>query len=78
MLSFVAQYFPREETCPLEGQVPCNALLAKALTLGVSRGVLTGRFDHLAAPCHTLARLVGKAAKMMLGRVLVSYPASRD
>jgi len=78
VLSFVAQYFPREETCLLEGQVPCNALLAKSLTLGVSRGVLTGRSDPLPAPCHVLPSLVGKAAKITTGRVLVPYHASRD
>jgi len=39
VLSFDARPFPRKETCLLEGQVPCNALLARALTLGVSRGL---------------------------------------
>ena len=40
-----------------------KALPNGALTLGVSRGVLTRRSDRLTAPCRTLARLVGKAAK---------------
>jgi len=58
--------------------MPLKVSLGGALTLDVSRGVLTGRFDHLAAPCHALARLVGKAAKGTIGRVLVFYHASRD
>ena len=78
VLSFVARSFFRKETCLLEGQVPCNASLARALTLGVSRGVLTGRSDPLPAPCHVLACLVGKAAKSTTGWVLVPYHASRD
>jgi len=43
--------------------MPRIALLNGALTLGVSRGVVTRRSDRLTAPCRTLARLVGKAAK---------------
>jgi len=43
--------------------VPCNASPARALTLGVSRGVLTGRSDPLPMPCHALACLVGTATK---------------
>jgi len=78
VLSFVARPFPRKETCLLEGQVPCNASLARALTLGVSRGVLTRRFDPLPAPYHVLACLAGKAAERTTGRVLVPYHASRD
>jgi len=78
VLSFVARSILRKETCLLEGQVSCNALLARALTLGVSRGVLTGCSDPLPAPCHVLACLVGKAAKRTTGRVLVPYHASRD
>jgi len=78
VLSFVARPFPRKETHLLEGQVSCNALLARALTLGVSRGVLIAHSDPLPAPCHALACLVGKAAKRMTGRVLVPYHASRD
>jgi len=78
VLSFVVRPFPRKETCLLEGQAPCNASLARALTLGVSRGVLTGRSDPLPTPCHALACLVGKAAKRTTGRVLVPYHASRD
>ena len=70
VLSFVARSFPRK--------VPCQALLARALTLGVSREVLTGRSDLLPAPYHVLACLVGKAAKKTTGRVLVPYHASRD
>jgi len=38
VLSFVIRPFSRKETCLLEGQVPYNALLARALTLGISRG----------------------------------------
>ena len=64
--------------CLLEGQVPRKALLNGALTFGISRVVLTGRSNHLAVPCHNLARLVGKAAKRTIGRVLVPYHASRD
>ena len=43
--------------------MPRKALLIGALSLGVSRGVVTRRADHLAALCHTLAHLVDKAAK---------------
>jgi len=78
VLSVVARSFPRKETCLLEGQVPCNASLARALTLGVSRGVLTGCSDPLSTPCHILACLVGKAAKRTTGRVLVPYHTSSD
>jgi len=58
--------------------MPLKASLGRVLTLDISRGVLTGRSDHLAVPCHTLAYLVGKAAKIMIGRLLVPYHASRD
>jgi len=78
VLSVVAQSFSRKETCLLEGLVPCNASTARALTLGVSRGALTGRSDPLPVFCHALACLVGKAAKRTTGRVPVSYHASRD
>jgi len=78
VLSVVARSFPRKETCLLEGHVPCNVSLARALTLGVSRGVLTGRSDPLPALCRVLACLVGKAAKRTTGRVLVPYHASHD
>jgi len=78
VLSFVARPFPWKETRLLEGQVPCNASLARALTLDVSRGVLTGRSDPLPAPCYALACLAGKAAKRTTGRMLVPYHASRD
>jgi hypothetical protein len=78
VLSFVARSFSRKETCLLEGQVPCNALVARALTLGISRGVLNGCSDPLPAPYHVLACLVGKAAKRTKGRVLVPYHTSRD
>jgi len=63
VLSFIARLFSRKETCLFEGQVPCNASPVGALTLGISRGVLTGRSDPLSTPCHVLACLVGKAAK---------------
>ena len=58
--------------------MPLKALLGRALTLDVSRGVLSGRSDLLAVPCYTLTRLVGKAAKRTIGRMLVPYHASRD
>ena len=38
VLSFDAQPFPRKETRLVEGWTSCNALLAGALTLDVSRG----------------------------------------
>jgi len=41
--------------------MPCKALLAGALTLGVSRGVVTRRPVRLAAPCHALTYSVDKA-----------------
>ena len=64
--------------CLLEGLVLYNALPARALTLGVSRGVLIRRSDPLPTSCPILACLVGKAAKRMTGRVPVPYLASRD
>ena len=64
--------------CLLEGLLSYNALLARALTLGVSRGVLIRRSDPLSMSCHVLARLVGKAAIRMTGRVPVPYHASHD
>ena len=78
VLSFDAHPFPRKETCLLEGRMPCNAFLARALTLDISRGVLIRRSDPLHATCHALAYLVGKAAKGMTGRVPVPYHTSRD
>jgi len=78
VMSVVARSFPGKGTCLFESQVPCNASRARALTLGVLRGVLTRHFDPLPALCHALAGLVGKAAKRTTGRVLVSYHGSRD
>ena len=78
MPSVVAQSFLGKGTSLLEGQMPYNALRAQALTLDVSRGVLTRRFDPLPALRHALAGLVEKAAKRTTGRVPVSYHASRD
>jgi len=78
VLSFDARPFPRKETCLLEGRMPCNASLARALTLGVSREALIRRSDPLPTPCHVLACLAGKAAKRMTGRVSVPYHASHD
>ena len=48
VLSFVARPFSRKETCLLEGQVPYNALLARALTLASRGGSL------LDIPTHSL------------------------
>ena len=76
--SVIARSFPGKGTCLFEGQVPCNASRARALTLGVSRGVLNRRLDPFPALCHALADLVGKAAKRTTGRALVSYHAFRD
>jgi len=78
VLSLDAQLFSRKEMCLLEGLVPCSALPARALTSGVSRGVLIGHSDLLPASCHVLHCLVGKAAKRMTGLVPVPYHASRD
>ena len=78
MLSFIAQPFSRKETCLLEGLVPYNALLTRALTLGVSRGVLIRHSDPFPTPYHVLAYLVGMAAKGTTGRMPVPYHASRD
>jgi hypothetical protein len=78
VLSLVARLFSRKEMCLLEGPTLYNALPARALTLGVSRGVLIRRSDPLPTSCHVLACLVGKAAKRTIGRVPVSYHASRD
>jgi len=77
-LSFDARPFPRKETCLLEGPVPCNDSRARALTLGISRRFVTRRLDSLSVLCHALAGMMGKAVKGMIGRVLVSYHASRD
>ena len=62
----------------LEVLTPRKALLVRALTLGVSRGVVTGRPVCLAAPCHALTHPVEKAAKGAIGWVLAPYHASRD
>ena len=78
VLSLVARPFFRKETCLLKDLVPYNALLARALTLGASRGVLIRRSDPFPASRHVLACLVGKAAKRMTGRVPVPNHASRD
>ena len=78
VLSFDLQPFLGKDTRLLEGRMPCNALLARVLTLDVSRGVLIRRSDPLPATYHALAYLVGKAAKRMTGRVPVPYHASRD
>jgi len=43
--------------------MPRKALLIGALTLGVSRGVVTRRLVRLAAPCHAPAHPVDKATK---------------
>jgi len=58
--------------------MPRKALLNGALTLGVSKGVVIRHSDHLAAPCRTLARLVGMGAKREIGSVLAPYHASRE
>jgi len=78
VLLFVTQPFSRKETCLLEGQVPYNALQARALTLGISRGVLIRHSNPFPAPCHILAYLVGKVAKGKTGRMPVPYHASHD
>jgi len=78
VLSFIARPFSRKEMCQLEGQVSYNALLARALTLGVSRGVLIRHSNPFPTPCHVLAYLVGKAAKGTMGRMPVPYHASHD
>ena len=77
-LSLDARPFLGKETCLLEGQVPYNAWLARALTLGVSRGILIRHLDPFPATCRALAYLVGKAAKRMTRRMPVPYHASRD
>ena len=43
--------------------MPRKALLIGALTLGVSRGVVTRCLVRLATPCHAPAHPVDKAAK---------------
>jgi len=58
--------------------VPCNDSRARALTSGISRGVVTRCLDSLSILCHAMAGLVGKAVKGTTGQVLVSYHASRD
>jgi len=44
VLSFDARPFPRKETCLVEGQTSCSALLARALTL-------VGCLDWTFRPC---------------------------
>ena len=78
MRSVDARPFLRKEICLLEGQMSYNALLARALTLGISRGVLIRHPDPFPVTCHALAYLVGKAAKRTTGRMPVPYHASRD
>jgi len=64
--------------CLLESLTLRKALLVGALTLGVSRWVVTRRSVRLAAPCHALTHPVDKAAKRAIGWVLAPYHASRD
>ena len=78
VLSVDVPLFPRKEPCLIEGQTPCNALLSKALTLDVSRGSRLGAPSLLPASWYALGRLVGKAAKRMMGRVPVPNHASSD
>ena len=78
VLSVDAQLFPRKESCLVEGQTPCSALLSKALTLDISRGSRLDAPSLLPASCYALGRLVGKAGKRMMGRVSVPCHASRD
>jgi len=53
---------PRRST-PARGSGAAQSFTEQSADFGVSKGVLTGPSDHLAAPCYTLARLMGKAAK---------------
>jgi len=78
VLSLVARLFSRKEMCLLEGMATYNALPTRALTSGISRGVLIRRSDPLPMSYHVLACLVGKAAKRMTGQVPIPYHASRD
>ena len=78
VLSFDVQPFPRKETRPVEGQMPCSALLSRALTLDVSRGSWLDVPTLLSASWQALDLLVGKAAKRMTGRVPVPHHVSRD
>ena len=78
MLLVDAQLFPRKESCLVDGQTPCSALLSKALTMGVSRGSRLDAPSLLSVSWYALGRLVGKAIKRMMGRVPVPYHASRD
>jgi len=48
---------------PARGSGAAQSLAEQSADFGRLEGVLTGRSDHLAAPCHALARLVGKDAK---------------
>ena len=48
---------------PARGSGTAQSLAEQSADFGRLEGVLTGRSDHLAAPCHALACLVGKAAK---------------
>ena len=63
---------------PIRRSGGAQSLAEQSADFGRVEGVLTGRSDHLAAPCHTLARLVGKAAKRTIGRMLVPYHVSHD
>jgi len=45
------------------GSGAAQSLAERSADFGHLEGVLTRRSDHLAAPNHTLTRLVGKAAK---------------
>jgi len=67
-----------EGKCLLEVLTPRKALVVRALTLGISRGVMTKRPVCLAVPCHALTHPVDKAAKGAIGWVLARYHASRD
>ena len=78
MLSVDTQLFSKKEPCLVKGRTSCSALLSKALTLDVSRGSRLDAPSLSPASWYVLGRLVGKAAKRMMGRVPVPYHASRD
>jgi len=63
---------------PARGSGAVQSFVEQSADFGRLEGGVDGTFRHLAAPCHALACLVGKAAKRTIGRVPVPYHASRD
>jgi len=78
MKSVDAQLAPMKDPCLVEGRMPYIVLISGALTLDVSRGSRLDVPSLFPSFWHIQGRLMGKAAKRTMGRVPVSFHASRD